>query len=140
MEIISLIGGAASGFIFKMMAQAAADKQAQFEMWIKTVKAKDESADRAATRVPHDKAGNWIRRVIVLCVLFGVILAPFVLSLFNKSTIVEVETPVKSFLGLFSYGGKTLFYELQGYLMVSEIRTALLAIIGFYFGQATAKR
>lgn len=141
MEILSLLGGAASGFIFKMMAQASADKQAQFEMWMKTLQAKDDSADKAAARVPaSDKAGNWTRRIIVLCVLFGVILAPFVLALIDKPIVVEVESPVKQFLGIFSYGGKTLFYELRGYLMVSEIRTALLAIIGFYFGQGVAKR
>lgn len=139
-EIFSLVGGALSGFIFKMMAQNAADKQAQFEMFIKTIQAQDNSADLAVKRVPNDKAGNWVRRIIVLSVLFGVILAPFILALLDQSLVVEVQTPVKSFLGMFSYGGKTKFYEISGYLLSIEIRQALLAIIGFYFGNASAKR
>ena len=32
-----------------------------------------------------------------------------------------------------------VFVEIQGYLLVPEIRQALTAIIGFYFGQATIK-
>lgn len=139
-EILSLVGGAASGFIFKMMAQNAADKQAQFEMFIKTIQAQDNSADLAVKRVPNDKAGNWVRRVIVLSILFGVILAPFILALLDQSLVVEVQTPARSFLGMFSYGGKTKFYEISGYLLSIEIRQALLAIIGFYFGNASAKR
>lgn len=139
-EIFSLVGGALSGFIFKMMAQKAADTQAQFEMFIKTIQAKDNSADLAAKRVPNDKAGNWVRRIIVLSVLFGVILAPFILAIIDRSLVVEVQTPVKSFLGVFEFGGKTKFYEISGYLLSIEIRQALLAIIGFYFGNASAKR
>jgi len=140
MEIASLIGGAASGFIFKMMAQRAADDADRFNRMMDAIKAQDTSADNAIKRVPNDKAGNWIRRVIVLSVLFGVILAPFILTLINKPIITEVVTPTKSFLGLFDIGGKTLFYQMQGYLLIPEIRQALLAIIGFYFGQSTAKR
>lgn len=140
MEIASLIGGALSGFIFKMMAQNAADRQAQFTMMLQSIKAQDDSADAAAKRVPNDKAGNWIRRVIVLAILFGVILAPFILTLINKSTIVEVSSPTHSLFGIFTWGGKTRFFELKGYLLVPEIRSALLIILGFYFGQSTAKR
>lgn len=140
-ELLSLIGGAAAGFIFKMMAQQAADRQAQFEMWMKSVQTKDASADAAVKRVPNDKAGNWIRRVIVLSTLFGVILAPFVLAMINKPVTVEVETPVRTWLfGLFQSGGKPLFYQINSYLMVAEVRQALMAIVGFYFGNASAKR
>jgi len=141
MEVFTLLGGAASGFIFKMLAQQAADRQAQHEMWMKSIKVIDESADAAAKRVPNDAAGNWIRRLIVISVLFGVILAPFVLSLIGKPTIVEINIPVKSWLfGLFSSGGGVRFYEFFGYLISPEIRNSLLAIIGYYFGQASAKR
>lgn len=141
MEIASLLGGALSGFIFRMMAQKAKDRQEQFEMWIKAVKAKDDSADLAVKRTPNDKAGNWIRRLIVISILFGVILAPFVLALMGKPVIVEVDIPVKEHLfGLFSTGGKTKFYELQSYLLVPEIRQALLIILGYYFGNSSAKR
>jgi hypothetical protein len=141
MEIASLIGGALSGFIFKMMAQHAADRQAQFEMWIKTVQAADASADAAAKRVPNDKAGNWVRRIIVISILFGVILAPFVLAVIGKPVIVQIDLPVKEHLfGLWATGGKTKFYQLPSYLLVPEIRSALLIILGYYFGTANAKR
>ena len=43
---------------------------------IKKQKASDESADAAAARV--DAFGAWTRRIIVLTVLFGVIIAPFI--------------------------------------------------------------
>jgi hypothetical protein len=32
-----------------------------------------------------------------------------------------------------------LFVEMKGYLMIPEVRQALTAIIGFYFGNAAAK-
>ena len=141
MEILSLLGGALSGFIFKMMAQKAADEQAKFTMWIQAVKASSESADAATKRVPNDKAGHWIRRVIVVSILFGVILAPFVLAILGKPVIVEVSVPVKEHLfGLFSTGGKVQFYQLGSYLLIPEIRQALLIILGYYFGNASAKR
>jgi hypothetical protein len=140
MEILSLLGGGLAGFIFRMMAQNAADKQAQFEMLIKTIKAQDESADSAAKRTPNDKAGNWIRRVIVLSILFGVVLAPFILAVAGKPIIVEVSTPVKTWFGILPTGGKTKFYELGSYLLVPEVRQSLMAIIGYYFGQSAAKR
>ncbi len=141
LEVFTLMGGATSGFIFKMLAQQAADRAEQHKMWMQTVKIIDESQDAAAKRVPNDKAGNWIRRVIVMAVLFGVILAPFVLSLLGKPTIVEIQSPVKSWLfGLFSTGGSPKFYEFFGYLLSPEIRNSLLALIGYYFGQSSAKR
>lgn len=141
MELASLLGGALSGFIFKMMAQKAANAQAQFEMFIKTIQAKDASADAAVKRVPNNKAGQWIRRFIVVSIMFGVILAPLLLVSFDKPIAVEIQTPVKEHLfGLWSTGGKTVFYELKSYLLIPELRTALLAIIGFYFGQSSAKQ
>jgi hypothetical protein len=141
MEIASLLGGAVSGFIFKMMAQHAADRQAQFEMWMKQIQAQDASQDAAVKRTPNDKAGNWIRRVIVLSILFGVILAPFVLAVMGLPVIVEIDNPVKQHLfGLWSTGGTTAFYELKSYLLVPEMRQALLMILGYYFGNGSAKR
>jgi hypothetical protein len=139
-ELISLFGGALAGFIFKFMAQRAADRQAQFEMFIKTIQEKDTSADKAAAR-SNDAAGQWARRLIVISILFGVILAPFIMTLIGKPISVEVQTPVKEYIfGLFSTGGKTVYYELQSYLLIPEVRQALMAIVGFYFGQGAAKK
>jgi len=138
LEVFTLIGGSAMGFLFKFMAERAKDRQQQFEMMIKTLQAKDDSADRAASRDKTD-GGRWIRRLIVMAVLFGVILAPFILAIIGKPVIVEIETPTREWLfGIIKTGGVTKFYELGSYLLIPELRASLMAIIGFYFGNASA--
>ena len=42
--------------------------------------------------------------------------------------------------GLLGTRTEPVFVEIEGYLLVPEIRQALTAIVGFYFGQATVKR
>ena len=121
------------------MAERAKERSRLFEMAMGTKKAEIEGANAAAKRVPVE-FGKWIRRTIVICVLFGVILAPFILSLMGQSTIVQIEETGGSFLfGLFEGGTEIKFVELEGYLMVPEVRQTLTAIIGFYFGNASAK-
>ena len=135
---MTMIAGGITGFIFRYMAERAKERSRLWEMAIGTKKAEDDSADKAAKRVPVD-VGKWVRRFIVVCVLFGVILAPFILSLLGYTTIVQVEEIKSSWLfGLFGGGTEITFVELPGYLMVSEVRQTLTAIIGFYFGNATA--
>ena len=135
-----MLGGAITGFIFRYMAERAKEKADLMKLALNLKKASDDSADRAAKRVPVD-VGKWVRRVIVCCVLFGVILAPFLLSLIGLSTIVQVETtnPTWGF-GLFGGGSEIFFVELKGYLMMPEVRQSLTAIVGFYFGNAAAAR
>jgi len=140
LELITMLGGAITGFIFRYMAERAKEKADLIKLALDLKKASDDSADRAAKRVPVD-VGKWVRRVIVCCVLFGVILAPFLLSLMGLSTIVQVETtnPTWGF-GLFGGGSEIFFVELKGYLMMPEVRQSLTAIVGFYFGNAAAGR
>ena len=140
LELITMLGGAITGFIFRYMAERAKEKADLIKLALDLKKASDDSADRAAKRVPVD-VGKWVRRVIVCCVLFGVILAPFLLSLMGLSTIVQVETtnPTWGF-GLFGGGSEIFFVELKGYLMMPEVRQSLTAIVGFYFGNAAAAR
>lgn len=141
LELISMAVGGLGGFIMKYMAQKAQDEKERFERMLNTIKAIDESADRAVRRVPNDKAGNWTRRFIVISIVFGVILAPFFLAMLGKPVIVQIDVPVKTwFLGLFVTGGKPLFYQVSSYLLIPEVRTSLTALVGFYFGQAAAKR
>jgi|TARA_R110000824_G_scaffold224779_1_gene412454 hypothetical protein len=137
MELITMIGGSITGFIFRYLAERAKERSEFYKMAIGMKKAEDDSADKAAKRVPVD-VGKWVRRLIVCCILFGVILAPFILSLLGLSTIVQVEETKGSFLGLFGGGTEIVFVELKGYLMVAEVRQTLTAIVGFYFGNATA--
>ena len=117
-ELLSLIGGGLSGFIFKLIGSMVERQAALAELAIKTQAAADDSADRADARV------------IVMTVLFAMVGAPFILSFFGISTWVEGD--FGGIFGLFTQQ----FHEVKGFLLVTELRTALIAIIGFYFGQS----
>lgn len=137
-ELLTMAAGGITGFIFRYMAERAKERAELWRFALNRKKAEDESADKAVKRVPVD-AGKWIRRIIVVCVLFGVILAPFILSLMGHATIVQVETTGDEWMfGLFGGGSETIFVELRGYLMVPEVRQTLTALVGFYFGNASA--
>jgi|TARA_Y100000593_G_scaffold94174_1_gene191992 mannose/fructose/N-acetylgalactosamine-specific phosphotransferase system component IIC len=138
-ELLTMIGGGITGFIFRYLAERAKERADFYKMAIGMKEAQDTSADKAAERVSVD-AGKWVRRAIVVCILFGVILAPFILSLLGQSTIVQVETQSPEwFFGLFGGGTDVVFVELKGYLMIPEVRQTLTAIVGFYFGNASAR-
>jgi hypothetical protein len=62
-ELIAMIGGGASGFIFKLIGQLVANQQSTVDAMIKKQSAADESHQKAATR-----GGEWVRRVIVCTV------------------------------------------------------------------------
>ena len=132
-------GGALVGFFFKLVAKRAENEQKRFEMIMREKNFIEESANNAVKRVPIE-AGKWVRRLIVVSVLFGVILAPFVVTFFNHPIVVEELITRKILWGLLGTRTESVFIEIEGYLLVPEIRQALTAIIGFYFGQATVKR
>ena len=81
-ELISLVGGSLTGFIFKFMAQKSQDQKEMFERLIAANKQTTENQDKAAARVPLD-VGAGVRQLIVLTVLFGTIAAPFILPFFG---------------------------------------------------------
>ena len=133
-----MIGGGLTGFVFRYLAERAKERAELYKIAMGYKKAEIDSADAAAKRVPID-AGKWVRRAVVACCLFGVILAPFILSVLGMSTIVQVEETGNEFLfGLFGGGTTISFVELKGYLLVPEVRQTLTAIVGFYFGNASA--
>lgn len=137
-ELITLIGGGLTGFIFRYMAERAKERAELWKYALDMKKAEDDSADRAVERVPVD-VGKWVRRLIVIFILFGVIAAPFVLALLGLPTIVQVETENPEwFFGLFGGGTEILFVELKGFMIMPEVRQTLTALVGFYFGNATA--
>ena len=49
-ELIAMIGGGASGFIFKLIGQLVANQQGTVDAMIKKQAAADESHQKAATR------------------------------------------------------------------------------------------
>lgn len=132
-ELISLIGGGAVGFVFRFMGALAEAQAAQVDQLIKYQSAVDDSQDRAATRDP----GNWVRRFIVIAIFCGVLLIPMVLALSGHGMVVEGDPQV--WWNPFTWFNNG-FVEVKSFLMMEEFRTALLAIIGFYFGGAAAPR
>jgi len=137
-ELISLVGGSLTGFVFKYMAQKSQDQKEMFERLMASNKQTTENQDKAAERVPLD-VGKGIRQIIVLSVLFATLLAPFILPFFGLPTFVEVDakTP-EGLFGLFPETTRKYFVEVNGFLFTSETRQILVSIVGFYFGSAAA--
>jgi hypothetical protein len=127
MELLSLIAGSATGFLFRYLAEKRQAEQENFKRLIDMNE-----------RVPLD-AGRAVRQIIVLMVLFGTIAAPFVLPFFGIPTIVEVsQTHPEALFGLIPETKETIFQTINGYLFTQENRQILISIVGFYFGSAAA--
>jgi hypothetical protein len=137
-ELISLVGGGFTGFLFKFMAQKSADQKEMFNQLIQANKQTTDNQNQAAQRVPLD-AGRVVRQIIVLTVLFGAFAAPFILPFFGVPTFVEVDVKnPEALFGLFPATAKKAFVEINGFFWTSENREVLLSIVGFYFGTAAA--
>ena len=136
-EFLTLMGSTLTGFLFKYWAEKRQDQKELYERMIGSSKRQDKSHDLAIERVGVD-AGKTIRRLIVVTILFGTIMAPFILPFFGIPTVVEITEKDGSFFG-FGGGESISFHEVYGYLFTEENRQVLLAIVGFYFGQAVGK-
>lgn len=137
-ELISMLGGSITGFLFRYWAQKRENDKEIFMRLIEANKTTTRNQDSAAERVPID-IGKGVRQVIVLTVLFGTLLAPFILPFFGIPTFVEVDTTSpESFFGIIAESTKKYFVEINGFLYTSENRQILVAIVGFYFGSAAA--
>ena len=137
-ELISMIGGGATGFLFKYMAQKSADQKQMIEQLIKANQQTTENQDKAVQRVSID-AGRVVRQIIVLTVLFGAFAAPFILPFFGVPTFIEVDVKnPEGLFGLIPETSRKVFVEVYGFFWSSENRQILLSIVGFYFGTAAA--
>ena len=132
LEIAVTAGGAILGFIMKLMAAKQERDFRLFEQALRLHQAAEASHDSASRREP----GQWIRRVIVLSILFAVVVVPALGGLLDIPLIVESE---ESWSFIFLEGTRTVFTELRGLFVMPEVRLALLSIIGFYFGQGTVR-
>ena len=128
-----MLGGGFSGFVFKLIGTMVQNQAAITEGLIKKQQASDDSADRAAARV--DAFGAWTRRIIVLTVLFGVIIAPFILAHSEEGVTVASE-----YSKWFGFSKGTAYQTLHGYIILPEIKTAVISIISFYFGSAAVSK
>ena len=131
-ELIAMLGGGASGFLFKLIGTMVTAQQNNVNNLIKRQEASSASADAAAKRTGD--GGAWVRRVIVVTVLFGVIIAPFILAHSDEGVTVASEN--SKFFGFIK---GTTYQTLQGYVILPEIRQTVLAIVGFYFGSSSVK-
>lgn len=139
-ELISMVAGGATGFLFRYMAQKSQDQKEIFERLIQANKQTTENQNKAAERVPID-AGRVVRQIIVLTVLFGAFAAPFILPFFGVPTFIEVDVKnPEGLFGLIPETSKKVFVEINGFFWSSENREILLSIVGFYFGSAAANR
>lgn len=137
-ELITLIGGSATGFLFRHMAEKRQAEKEAFDRLLTANARTTQNQDAAVKRVPID-AGKTVRQLIVLMVLFGTIAAPFVLPFFGIPTIVEVsKTNPEILFGLVPETKETIFQTVNGYLFTQENRQILVSIVGFYFGSAAA--
>jgi len=133
-ELIAMAGGSALGFIMKLISAQMNIQAKALDSMINRQKAADDSADRAAKR--GGDGGAWIRRIIAICILFSVIFAPFVMAFFDIPVTVEkARTGLLSFLGFGLNGWKNL----EGFVLLPEVRQGMLAILGFYFGSSQVK-
>ena len=128
-EIIALLGGGVSGFVMKLIAAQTEAQQRNFEMMLKRQAAADESADRASAR-----GGVWMRRVIAMLVMFAVVVVPLIAGFTDEGLTIGNES--KGFLGVF---GGIKWKTLDGFVMLPEVRQALLVILGFYYGSSQVK-
>jgi hypothetical protein len=138
-DFLSLLTGSATGFLFKAMAERRQQDHERFQMAMGKAEKENEHADAAVQRVGID-AGKLVRRFIVLCIMFGTIIAPFIIAFSDGvTTVVEHEATVyKSWdlLKLFPAENVRTYTPVEGYLYTEENRQILVTIVGFYFGTA----
>ena len=137
-DLLTMGASSALGFVFRFMAEGRKSKDEALKRLIEAQKASTDSADAAAKRA--GSGGVWVRRFLVVSIVLAVIGFPFIASFFQVPTFVEVTRNSQEFLfGLFGGTEKTDFHQIDGYLLVKENRTVLLALSSFYFGQAAGR-
>lgn len=126
-SLLPMLGGAVSGFIFKLIGCMVQAQQTQVELMLKKQEAADVSADKAASR-----GGVWVRRGIVATVLFAIVIVPFIMAFSDQGVTVEVSKGWWIF-------ARDVYETQEGFLLHPSVVQALYAIIGFYFGSSQIK-
>ena len=131
-ELLSMLGGGVTGFVMRLIASQAEAQGRALESALKLQGAADDSADRAAAR----NGGVWVRRLIAVSILFAVIVAPFIMSIIDVPVALENQrTGILKFL--LGNGG---FEQVEGFVLLPEVRQGMLALLSFYFGSSVIKR
>jgi len=127
-----MLGGGVSGFLMKLIASQAESQQRQVELLIRKQEVADASADKAAAR-----GGVLVRRVIAFTILFAMIVAPFIMA-FSESPVTVLQEARGGILGFLGFT-KDTWVEVQGFVLLPEVRQGMLALLGFYFGSSQVK-
>jgi len=136
-EIISLVASSVVGFIFKMWAQASADRAEQQRLMLERYNVQEQSIQNA--REFSTPGVQWVRRLLVvtfMAMALIVLLAPTL----GYPTVVETYQKGISFFGIFEIGGRTVFETIDGIVAPTWLGQAVMSIVGFYFGQSVASR
>lgn len=131
-ELLAMLGGGVSGFIMKLIASQAEAQQRQVELMIRKQEVADASAEKAAAR-----GGVLVRRVIAFTILFAMIVAPFILA-FTDNPVTLLEEARGGILGFLGFT-KSTWVEVQGFVLLPEVRQGMLALLGFYFGSSQVR-
>jgi hypothetical protein len=126
-SLLPMLGGAVSGFIFKLIGCMVQAQQNEVELMLKKQEAADASAEKAAAR-----GGVWVRRGIVATVLFAIVIVPFIMAFTDQGVTVEVTKGWWIF-------ARDVYETQEGFLLHPSVVQALYAIIGFYFGSSQIK-
>lgn len=128
-----MLGGGITGFVMRLVASQAEAQGRALDAMLQKQEMADKSSELAASR-----GGVWVRRLIAICILFAVIIAPFVLSLLNVPVALEKESGG----GIFSLllGKQNGYINVEGFVLLPEVRQGMLALLSFYFGSSMVKR
>ena len=128
-ELLAMLGGGVSGFVMKLIAAQVQNQATMFVRMLQKQELADASADRA-----KERGGTWMRRFITVSTVFAIIIAPFIFAFTDVG--VSIQSESNGFLGLF----KSVRWEnVQGFVVLPEVRQTALAIVGFYFGSSQVK-
>ena len=94
-ELLAMLGGGISGFVMKLIGTQMESQARQFDRMLTYQQEADDSADAAAKR----DGGVIVRRSLVACTIFAIVIAPFVFAWTNVGVTIGRET--NGFLGLF---------------------------------------
>lgn len=132
-ELISLFMGTGVGALTKILGTLISSSVELNKAKIEGNKANQTLADDSADRASKRDGGVWVRRLIVVVCLIGVVIIPFIMAFFEQGVTLN---STKKFL-IFEW---EVWTTLGGYVILPEVRTTLIAIVGYYFGSSSIKR
>ena len=135
LELITMLFSTLLGGVMSIWGQSMKNRQEQNKMMLANAQFSAEQVNTAREAGKTDKHFAWTRRIIVLTVLFGVIIAPFILAHSEEGVTVASE-----YSKWFGFSKGTVYQTLHGYIILPEIKTAVISIISFYFGSAAVSK